>query len=565
MFTRVLGWIRGAWRRMIGRSDVKKRLNVDVAISSDMANAIDTWSRMYTNDAAWLDADVRSLGLASAIAQEIARMITIEMTVECTGSARATWLQAQYEKFGHKLPEFIEYACAKGGLIMKPFVANDAIVVDFVQADQFYPVEFDGSGNITAVIFADQKQIGDRYYTRLEYHRQVNNAIEVINRAFRSSNADQLGVGIELTAVDDWADIEPEVTFAPVQRPLYGYFRYPLANHIDTRSPLGVSCYSRAAELIEDADRQYGRYKWEYEGGELALHVDEMAMGLGSDGLPTLPNKRLYRGLPGAADLGNSELFQSWAPQLRDEAYNRGLQTMIQRIEFNCGLAYGTISDPQMVEKTATEIAASKQRSQSTIANGQKALEFALNQLFYAMDAYATMYNLAPAGTYTVTQSYDDSLITDHETQFSQDQRVVTMGAMAKKRFLMRNYNLSEQDAENWIVEQQKETPMDFFGIDSQGAKSSSPFDSGIDSAVDNTQRGSADNNAISLLNDPAMSPLNGAQITSAVTLLTSVREGIIPPEVAYELLLALGIDEASVKRMIKDMRSAGVLATDGA
>ena len=451
---------------MIGQSDVKQKIGVDLLLSSEMATAIDRWASMYINQASWLDEKngVRSLGLPAAIAQEIARMITIEMKVEVTGGGRATWLQTQYDMFSHKLPEFIEYGCALGSLIMKPYVSNGQIAVDFVQSDQFYPVNFDTSGNITAVVFADQKVIGEMYYTRLEYHRQVDNTIEVINRAFRSSTKDTLGSAIDLGIVEEWASLAPEVTFSNVSQPLYGYFRYPLANHVDRNSPLGVSCYSRADQLIEDTDRQYGRYKWEFEGGELALHVDDVAaMGLGTDGLPMLPNKRLYRKLPGASTIGEGELFHAWAPQLRDESYERGLQAMKREIEFECGLAYGTISNPQMIEKTATEIANAKQRSQSTITNGQKALRLALDQLFYAMDAYATIYSLAQPGAYTVTQGYDDSLITDKDTQRMQDRQDVTLGVMPKYRYLMDTRGMTEAEAMKWIAEAQNEQPQDFF------------------------------------------------------------------------------------------------------
>ncbi len=475
MFTRLVQWIREALRRMIGQSDIKQKLNVDVLLSSDMSIAIDKWTRMYTNQASWLDKDVRSLGLPAAIAQELARMLTIEMKIEVTGGSRATWLQEQYDTIAAKLPEFVEYGCAKGSLIMKPYVFNGRIAIDFVHADQFLPVAFDSSGHITAIVFVDQKQVGEKYFTRMEYHRMIGNythpitgrpvlsGVEIMNRAFQSDDKSQLGNAVSLSVLPEWKDLTPEVTFHDIDRPLYGYFRYPLANHIDTASPLGVSAYSRADELIEDADRQYGRYKWEYEGGEMALYADDTAFGLDSSGKPKLPNKRLYRNIHGTANIGEGKLFEAWAPQLRDEALNRGLQVMIQKIEFNCGLAYGTISDPQMIEKTATEIASAKQRLQSTVKNGQKALRTALDQLFYAMNAYADIYKLAQPGTYTVTQNYDDSLITDKDAQRMQDRQDVTLGVMPKYRYLMDTRGLTEAEAMKWIAEAQNEQPADFF------------------------------------------------------------------------------------------------------
>ena len=173
--------------------------------------------------------------------------------------------------------------------------------------------------------------------------------------------------------------------------------------------------------------------------------------------------------LKAAARLAMMRCLRTGRPTLRTADLELGLNILLQRIEFLCGLAYGTISDPQMIEKTATEIAASKQRSQATVVDGQKALARTLDDLLYAMDAWATLNTLAPLGPYEVAYDFDDSLIVDSEGQFSQDSRAVGMGAMPKWMFLVRNYGLTETDARKWIAEQQAEQPADFFGA-GQGA-----------------------------------------------------------------------------------------------
>ncbi|MGL4623679.1 MAG: phage capsid protein, partial [Culicoidibacterales bacterium] len=62
-----------------------------------------------------------------------------------------------------------------------------------------------------------------------------------------------------------------------------------------------------------------------------------------------------------------------------------GLNELLKRIEFNVGMSYGTISDPAEIPKTATEIISSKQRLYATVKELQQALEFALDDLVYAM------------------------------------------------------------------------------------------------------------------------------------------------------------------------------------
>src|SRR5690606_32051143 len=109
-----------------------------------------------------------------------------------------------------KLRAQVEYGLAKGGLVMKPYVDGDRLAVDFVHADQFYPVSFDADGDITACVFADSRTVGDKYYTRLEFHQMTETGCEIRNMAYRSSSKDTLGVRVPLDAIDDWASLEPE-------------------------------------------------------------------------------------------------------------------------------------------------------------------------------------------------------------------------------------------------------------------------------------------------------------------------------------------------------------------
>jgi A118 family predicted phage portal protein len=279
----------------------------------------------------------------------------------------------------------------------------------------------------------------------------------VRNKAFRSDSRDTLGVAVSLAEVGDWADLAEEALITGIDRPLFAYFRYPLANNVDPVSPLGVSCYARAVDLIRQADELWSDLLWEFDSGKRALYVDETAFDKNSEGKPILPHKRLYRTLKLSSQVGKDEMFEEWSPDLREENLLRGLNAILKRIEFTCGLAYGTLSDPEEVDKTATEILSSKQRSAATFVDTQKALAEALDQLIYAMNAWCDLEKLAPAGGYDTAYTFDDSLITDRDKQFSQDQQVVGMGAMGKVEFRMRTYGESEEVARQKVAEAQAE------------------------------------------------------------------------------------------------------------
>jgi A118 family predicted phage portal protein len=469
MFQRFLDWIRGVLHKMLSTSTVKEAFNVDVAVSAPMAEALQLWSQLYANQAPWLTTDIHSLNLPAAIAGEIARAATLELKITITGSARADYLAAQLSRLLPKLRQMVEYGAAKGGLIFKPYIDGRDIPIDCVQADQFYPIAFDANGNITASIFADQRTAGDKYYTRLEYHQMTPAGYMIRNIAYRSSNRDTLGQPTSLAAIDAWASLAPEATITGITRPLYAYFRYPMANNIDPTSPLGVSCYARAIDLIKDADKQWSNLLWEFESGQRALYVDINALATNGDGKQMLlPNRRLYRTLNASGNIGDEDMYHEWTPSLREANILNGLDAILRRIEFECGLAYGTLSNPQAVDKTATELKISQQRSYATISDTQKALQAALEELLYAMDVWATLGKLAPAGSYKATYDFDDSIIVDKEAQMQADLQTVNMDAMPKYIFLMRNYGLDEATAKAWIAAKDEELNLSYANTPAQ-------------------------------------------------------------------------------------------------
>jgi A118 family predicted phage portal protein len=449
---------------MIGTSNVKQALNVDVALSPEMVNALQTWAAMYMNQSPWLAGEMKSLNLPSSIAKELATTVTIEMDLEITGSARADYLNAQIEPVLSSIRRYAEFAAAKGGLVFKPYIDGDKITVDFVQADQFYPVAFDANGKITAGVFSDQKVIGNYFYTRLESHALLADGYHVINTAWRSSVKDTLGNQVPLDTIPEWAGLEPEVTITNVKAPLFAYFKMPFANNIDTTSPLGVSIYSRAVDLIKQADQQWTDFLWEFESGKRALYTDPLAFEKDpTTKKPKLPDRRLYRLLDLQGKIDKQGLFEEWTPTLREANILNGLDAILRRIEFNCGLAYGVLSNPEAVALTATEIKAGKQRYYATVVDTQKALETALDDLLYAMDVWATLGNLSPRGNYSTIYWWDDSIVADHDTAFTQDLQALGQ-VMSKVEFRMRNYGEDEATARKMIAMMDAENkPVSFF------------------------------------------------------------------------------------------------------
>ena len=441
-------WIKGVLRMFFRGDTVKNAIGADIAVSDKMQKSIELWQKMFQGDAPWNDENTQSLGLASAVAGELARLTLVEFQSEVSGSARADLLQENYSFVLSKLREQTEFACAYGGLVFKPYVDGGKIAVDFVPASRFIPLAYNSRGEVTSAVFVERVKKGRAWYTRLEHHELTDSGYAVQNKAFVAYSESELGVPANLTSIDEWASLEPETTMgyadgSSIEKPLFVYFKMPSANHIDPESPLGVSVYGKAVDLIREADKQYSRILWEYEGSELA--VDAPLDAVKNSKLP-VRRKRLFRGLDIVKNNGD-DLYQVFSPAIRDSSLFNGLNQMLRRIEFNCNLSYGTLSDPQNEAKTAEEIKMSKQRSYAAVCEMQKALENALKHLLWVMDYYASLYGMTPAGDYEATFTWGDGVLADANVDFTQRKAMVDSNLLKGEKFLAWYFGVSEEEA----------------------------------------------------------------------------------------------------------------------
>lgn len=446
----IMDFLRKALNKALPQQNGTAMPKISIATSTVMDTAITEWNRMYENKPWWRGGEesVVTLNLPAAISEEMARLALTEFSIELSGSPRADFLNDQLKENLLNLSVHMESYCALGGICMKPYVSGETIKVDFTDATRFFPTAYNSNMEVTGAAFIESKRQGDYLYTRVEWHNLVGTDYTVINRAFKSnkitshSESDDDFVNnpyqetCDLAEVSEWAHLsEDPVVMNNIERPLFVYVRIPRANNIDRRSPLGASIYSRAAEIIEQADRQFSRILWEYIATEAAIHASGDLFDMTPDGKPIFPrgHERLYRDL----DISKSENFiKEYLPQIRDASLFAGLNKYFQRIEFLCGLSYGTISDPQTIEKTAEEIRLSKQRSFTVVNRIQDAWDNAFDRLIYGMETLSTLYHLAPLGNVEKTITWGDGVLEDFDKEYQRRLGLVMANMMKKEDFL---------------------------------------------------------------------------------------------------------------------------------
>jgi len=370
-------------------------------------------------------------------------------------------LQSQLTIVEDKIRTQLEYACALGGMMLKP----NGTGVDYIKYGQFIPVDLDGNGEITGVIFISQKQIADKYFNRFEYQRFEDGTYKISNKAYESNSPDTIGEFTQLTAVREWVNIQPEVKIDNLERPLFSHLKMPWANMVDSSSPLGCSIFAKAIDSIQDIDITAKGLRHEIKTAERKVFVSDKILRRDKDGKVTgNPIPDLIQGLEYGVDEQNT--YHEFNPDIRIDEYRQSMQTFLNIAGNQCGFSNGYFSfDEKTGMATATQVEADQQRTISTATDIQKALKTALAGLTYALDAYATLYNQAPAGTYEEEYFLKDLNVNTTEDRLRAWQMVV-QGKVPFYWYAMNYEGMDEVEAKKLYKEAQDESAAKGLGFD---------------------------------------------------------------------------------------------------
>lgn len=426
----LLNFFKGVYRRLFPIKDIQQALGVKPAISEEMIKRIDFWTKCYMGNAEWVDGEkVISLRLEKSITREFANVTLNEMTADVSNEK----LDKIFKKsIGGMLNENLQRGLATRGLILKPLPDNS---VQFVAANAYIPLKTDVNGRYRDIIFPELKIINDKYYTRFERHTLENGSLTITNTAYVSQSPATIGREIPLSYVDEWKKYTPSVKF-PVDRMIFGQFRVPIDNTVDG-DPNGVSIFEDGIDIIKKADIQYGRLDYEFKSAERKIHADLAMVKLENNGNYHLPE--IYVDVNGDKE----DFYHEFSPALRQDGFIEGLEEYKRDIEFAVGLSYGDISNPQYVEKTATEVNAAKFRKRNTVDKIQEQLKVCLEDFVFAL----AFYNRLTLSGYEFNCSFKDSILNDEASEREEDRKDLANGTLRPEEYRAKYRNETLEEA----------------------------------------------------------------------------------------------------------------------
>jgi len=454
--------------------DAKRRFGVEPVVTSAMDSAILAWLNTYEGSPAWIDPnndEIRTINFAKSICSEAARLTTMAIGINLSGSARAEWLQKQIDTTLYpRLRTWVEYGCAGGTVIIKPSGEG----IDVVTPDRFLVVGQDSNKRINAVIFQDTYTVGKQHFTKLEYHRfddsvtvaedgEPQRVYRISTRTFRSDSESTLGAEVDIESTR-WAGIEPEVYLTKesgdhLNGMLFGVFVMPEANNIDLDSPLGMSIFSGAMEELKDLDIAYSRNAWEISNSNTIELVDDAL--LMSDGSKVGRHKTtLPSHVHNVFGNGVDRFYQQIDRPLKTSERKVGINQLLSFIGYKCGFSNGYfVLDEKTGMITATQVESDDRRTIQLIKDIRDALRTCLDDVIYALSVFADMYSLAPVGAYEVAYDFGDITYSEDEDR-ARWLTLAQLGVVPWWRYLTKFEGFSEDEARA-IQEEQEAKALD--------------------------------------------------------------------------------------------------------
>lgn len=346
----------------------------------------------------------------------------------------------------------LEKGIVAGGFAMRPYVDNKKIKIAWIRADQFYPLRSNTNDIPECAIVSKTQRIENHtviYYSLLEFHQWDDQGNYIVtNELYRSDNKSVIGYRVPLNRIYD--GLQDQTNLGKISEPLFSYFHTPGANNISLESPLGVGIVDNARGELKDINMINDAMRREIRYGKRRVVVPAQMLKIDDVHPPYFdPEDPTYVGFNGD-DLKVTDITSD----MRVDTLKSAMDYALRKFEVQIGLSAGTFSYDENGLKTATEVVSDNSMTYQTRSSYLTMVEKCIKELCNAILELANINGLFKINIETTDPGFhiffDDGLFVDKDKQLDEDLKSTAALAMPKKQFLIRNYGLSDDEAEEW-------------------------------------------------------------------------------------------------------------------
>lgn len=491
MFQRIITALKRGLVKLGLLKEIEKITDLkDVSINDEMFQKIEIWKALYKGYySEWHDVQYQTidgpkqrrmftLNMGKIVSSEMASLVyneKCEISIDNETVSEFIHEVFKHNKFDKKFQDYVEYMFAHGGMVIKPYVENDKIMLSFVTADCFIPISW-RNDTINEAVFPYEFKKRNKKYTHLEWHLWENGVYVIRNEVYESQNGVDLGVKVPLK--NFFPDLEEEVSIGNIKRPIFAYFKPNTANNIDIQSPLGISIFANALDTMKAIDTAFDSFHREFRLGRKRILVPAHMVKTVIDP-ETGAAHRYFDSTDETYEAfgdGNmdSDKIQDISIELRVEEHVSAINALLNIFAMQTGFSTGTFTFDGQSMKTATEVVSEQSKTFKSKQSHENIIEAALQELIDSIVTMGELYGMISAPEeYDVTVSFDDSIAEDKGAEINQQTQLVAAGLQSKKRAIMKVQGVTEEEALeilNEIIEEERRQSPDLNELRAQSA-----------------------------------------------------------------------------------------------
>ncbi|MBR2973196.1 MAG: phage portal protein [Clostridia bacterium] len=378
-----------------------------------------------------------TLSMAKKVCEDWANLIMNEKVKICVGNESAQeFLDSVLDKNNFKVRanRLTEICFALGTGAFVEYRDGDDVAIDYVRADMIYPLAWE-NGRVTGCAFASERIVNGTECVYMNIHTQENGRYIVRNKLFKAEYSGLTEMNL------------PEGVLAEYEAgdmPMFQIITPNIVNNIDLDNPMGISVFADSIDILKGIDLVYDSYQNEFRLGKKRIIVPagmaQISQGSGFNPLFDDNDTEFYA----MTDKSLTDLREI-NMELRAEPHEKALQKNLNLLAAKCGLGNDRYLSSRNEIKTATEVISEKSELYQNLKKHELVFEKA------AIDMARAVLYLGGFVDEDISISFDDSIIEDTGAVAERAMEELKNGIIDKKQYLMRVYNMSENQAENMV------------------------------------------------------------------------------------------------------------------
>ena len=355
-----------------------------------------------------------------------------------------------------KLNESQERKAAYGTMAYIPYHTSVGIKMNYITSENMVPLSWE-NGEILELCVFSTVIIKGKEGSYVQLFLLAEDGTYNIENHLLSLDGDKV-LSLQLDGVPGFEDVEPEIATGSKLKP-FVIDRLNIANNIDTDSPLGVSVFNSALDVMRACDLIFDSYANEYSLGKKRVMVAAEATNVRT-GQPVFdPDDLVFYMLPEGLDSAGKPYIQELNMSLRSAEHEAGLQQMLNIFSSQCGLGesfYRYSGSGALV--TATQVISDNSTLFRTLKKHEIILESVLVDLIRLIVDIAIRNGEKALAIPEVTVIFDDSIIEDKEKEITRRMAEIAAGLLKPEKYIAWRYGVTEEAAKDFLPDSQNGT-----------------------------------------------------------------------------------------------------------